>query len=148
MIENTGKQLRNPVRNLALPLMTYLEGPRQIALGGFLWPVSLSKETGSFSFSVAMTAIGGDLCYAAMACLFVFCVIHEFLVGRYLIFVLEQWTSWEQSPYLQHNPGTQLTFKASELLLPQPTWSLPKCPCDLSPLLAPRHAASLTTYPK
>lgn len=111
------------VRNLALPLMTYLGGPRQTPLGGFLWPVALSEQTGSFSFSVAMTAIGGGLCYAAMACLLVFCVIHEFLVGRNLIFILEHWTSWEQSPLLQHNPGTQLTFKASELLLPQPTWS-------------------------
>lgn len=98
-----------------------------------------------------MTAIGWSLCYAAMACLLVFCVIHEFLVGRNLIFIfiLEHWTSWEQSPpspaQSWHTADFQGLTTAFSL---SPHGLLPKCPCDWSPLLAPVSEASLTTYPK
>lgn len=123
MTETLGNDWETHVRNLALPLMTYLGGPRQIPLGGFLWPVALSKESGSFSFFCCHDSHrrGPLLCCNG---LFVCFLCHSWVSCRQKsYFRISSELNESKAPHLQRNPGTELTFKASELLLPQPTWS-------------------------
>lgn len=105
-------------------------------------PLPCPRRLGPSLPSVATIVTLGEFCYDFLMCLFSFLFVSSlkarvlfsyqtvnFMRRRTMAILVHPWI-----PDRQHGPGTQLTFKAVDLLLPPPSMALAQVTATLTPL--------------